>query len=76
MFYVSLLRLYSGGTTLGPPDPIMTAGEEEEYQVESILMDCWQEQAMEYLVHWYTYDKAEDSWVSEQDFVYAQQISQ
>ena len=64
VFHVSLFQPYSeGGTTLGPPDPIVTAGEEEEYEVESILMalpvaGC---SAMEYLVDWYSYDEEEDS---------------
>ena len=31
---------------------------------------------MEYLVHWHGYDEAEDSWVSEQDLIHAQQILQ
>ena len=40
-FHVSLLQTYSaGGATLGPPDPIVTAGAEEEYEVESILRHC------------------------------------
>ena len=41
-FYIFLLQLYSvGGATLGPHDPIVSAGEEEEYKVESILRHCW-----------------------------------
>ena len=76
-FYVSLLQQYSAGdTTLGPPDLIVTACEEEEYEVESILTYRWPGQVTEYWVHWRSYDEAEDSWVSEQDLVYAQQILQ
>ena len=61
---------------MGPPDHIMTAGAEKEYEVESILRYYQQGSAMEYLVQWHGYDKAEDSWVSEQDLIYAQQILQ
>ena len=76
-FHVSLLQLYSaGGTTLDPLDPIVTAGEEEEYEVESILMHCQCWSVMEYLVHWHGYNKAEDSWVPKQDLIHAQQILQ
>ena len=61
---------------MGPPDPLVTANEEEEYKVESILRHRWQGLAIEYLVPWYSYDEVEDSWVSEQDFVHAHYISQ
>ena len=63
---------------MGPLDPIVTAGKDEEYEVESFFffMHCQREQAMKYLVHWCGYDKAENSCISEQDFVYAQQILQ
>ena len=48
-FHISLLQLYSaGGATLGPPDPIVTAGEEEEYEVESILRHCRRGRVIEY----------------------------
>ena len=57
---------------MGPLDPFVTAGEEEEYKVESILRHCWRGWAMEYLVPRYSYDETEDSWVVEQDLVYAQ----
>ena len=71
-FHVSLLRLYSaGGSTLGPPDPIVTAGAEEEYKLESILRHHRWGQVMEYLVHWCSYNKVEDSWVSEKDIIHA-----
>ena len=74
-FHVSILQLYpAGGATLGPPDPIVTSGSEEEYEVESILKHHQRRQAMEYLVQWHSYNKAEDSWISEQDLIYAQQI--
>ena len=56
---------------MGPPDPIVTAGEEEEYEVESILRHRWGGPVTEYLVHWRGYDKAEDSWVLEQDLIHA-----
>ena len=40
-FHVSLLQPYSGGgATLGPLDPIVTTGKEEEYKVENILRHC------------------------------------
>ena len=43
-FYISLLQMYPvGGATLGPLDPIVTAGAEEEYGVESILRHRWWE---------------------------------
>ena len=75
--FISLLQLYlAGGATLGPPDPIVTAGEEEEYKVKSILRHRWWGQVMEYLVHYHGYDETEDSWVSEQDLIHAQQILQ
>ena len=61
---------------MGPPDSIVTAGAEEEYELESILRHCWQGQVMEYLVHLHGFDEAEDSWVSEQDLIHAQQILQ
>ena len=52
-------------------DPIVTAGEEEEYEVESILRHHWQwGRVMEYLVHWHGYDEAKDSQVSEQDLIH------
>ena len=76
-FHVSLLQLYSAeGDTLGPTDSIKTAGVEEEYEVESILSHSQQGQVTEYLVHWYVYNKADYSWVSEQDLIHAQQILQ
>ena len=59
-----------------PLDPFVTAGAKEEYEVESILRHHQQGQTMEYLVHWHGYDKAEDSWVQEQDLIHAQQILQ
>ena len=61
---------------MGPPDSIVTAGEEEEYEVESILRHCWQGQVAEYLVHWHRYDETEDNWVSEQDLTNVPQILQ
>ena len=43
IFQVSLLQPYSaGGTTLGPLDPIVFVGAEEEYEVESMLR-YWQQ---------------------------------
>ena len=56
---------------MGPPDPFMTAGAEEEYEVESILRHQWQGRVMEYLVYWHSYNEAEDSWVLEQDLIHA-----
>ena len=71
-FHVSLLQPYSTvGATLGPIDPIVIAGEKEEYEAESLLQHHWQGQAMEYLVHWHGYDEAEHNWVSEQDLIHA-----
>ena len=71
-FHVFLLLLYSAvGSTLGPPDPIVTAGEEEEYEVKSILRTRQLGRVTEYLVHWCSYDEAEDSWFSEQDLIHA-----
>ena len=71
-FHVFLLQLYSaGGATLGPPDPFVTSGAEEEYEVDSILRHHWWGQLIEYLVHWHGYDEAEDSWVSEKDLINA-----
>ena len=61
---------------MGPPDPIVTAGDKEEYEVEGILRHCWQGRVTEHLVHWHGYDEAEDSWVQEQDLIPAQKISQ
>ena len=61
---------------MGPPDPTVTAGEEEEYEVESILRYHRRGQVTEYLVHWYGYNEAEDNWVQEQDLIHAQQILQ
>ena len=61
---------------LNPPDPIVTAGSEEECEVESILGNRWWGRVMENLVHWHGYDDTEDSWVSEQDLINAQQILQ
>ena len=76
IFHVSLLLPYAGGTTLCPPDPIVTAGAEEEYEVESILRHCWQGQVTEYLVYWRGYNEAKDSWVQEQDLIHTQQFLQ
>ena len=74
-FHISLLQSYSiGGATLGPPDPILTAGEEEEYKLESILKHQRHGQATEYLVHGYSYDEAENIWVSEQDLVHPYKV--
>ena len=71
-FHVSPLKPHSArGATLGPPDPIVTAGEEEEYEVESILRHYWWVRVIEYLIHWHGYDEAKDSWVSERDLVHA-----
>ena len=61
---------------MGPSDPIVTAGEEEEYEVEIILRHCQWGQVTEYLVHWHGYDEAEDNWVQEQDLIHTQQILQ
>ena len=61
---------------MGPPDPIVAAGAEEEYGMESILWHRQRGQVMECLVHWRGYDEAEDSWVSEQDLIHAQKIPQ
>ena len=61
---------------MGPPNPIETASKEEEYEVESILRHHQWGRVMEYLVHWCSYDEAEDSWVSEQDLIHGQQILQ
>ena len=44
--------------------------------MESILRHGWLGQVMEYLVHWYVYDEAEDGWVPEQELIHAQQILQ
>ena len=45
MFIQLFISLYCDhkqqGATLGPPNPIVTAGEEEEYEVGSILRHCW-----------------------------------
>ena len=77
IFYVFLLKPYSaGGATLGHPDPIVIAGQEEEYEVESILRHRWWGRTMEYLVHWHGYNGTEDSWMSEQNLIHAQQILQ
>ena len=71
-FHVSLLQPYSaGGATLGPPDPIVTAGTKDEYEVESILRHCRRGQVTEYLVHWCGSNEAEDSKISERDLIYA-----
>ena len=76
-FHVSLLQPHSaGGATLGPHDSIVTAGEEEEYEVKSILRHRWRGRVTEYLVHWHGYNEVEDSWVQEQDLIHAQQILQ
>ena len=76
-FHISLLQLYStGAAILGPPNPIVIAVKEEEYEVESFLRHRWWGQVMENLVHWHSYDKAGDSWASEQDLIHAQQILQ
>ena len=48
---------------MGPLDPIVTSGEEEEYKVESMVRHHWQGQVMEYLVHWRGCDETKDSWV-------------
>ena len=61
---------------MGPPDLIVTAGAEEEYEVESILRHRRWGQVIEYLLYWRSYNKAKDNWVSEKDFIHAQQILQ
>ena len=72
-FYVSLLQPYlAGGAFLGPFDPIVTSGKEEEYEVESILRHLQWGQAIKCLLHCCGYDEAEDNWVSEQDHIHAQ----
>ena len=72
-FHISLLQLFSvGGATLGLPDSIVTSSEEEEHEVESILRHRQGGQKAECLVHWHGYNKAEDSWVLEQDHIHAQ----
>ena len=74
IFYISLLQWYSAkGTTLGSPDPIVIAGAEEQYKVESILRNHQWGQVIEYLLHSHGYDKAEVNWVQEQDLIHAQQ---
>ena len=41
-FHISLLQLYlAKGASLGPPDPIVTVGAEEKYEVESFLKHRW-----------------------------------
>ena len=57
---------------MGPSDSIVTAGEEEEYEVESILRHCQWGRVKEYLAHWCSYNETEDSWVSNQDLIHAQ----
>ena len=64
----------SGSATLGPLDPIITADVDKEYEVEHILKHHRWGQVMEYLVHWHSYNEAEDSWVLEQDLIHAHQI--
>ena len=61
---------------MGPPDPIVTASQQEEYEVEDILRHRRWWQTMKYLVHWCGYDDTEDSWVLEQDLIHTQQILQ
>ena len=61
---------------MGPLNPIVTAGDKEECELESILKHRWQQQVMGYIVHCYGYDEAEDNWVSEQDLIHAHQILQ
>ena len=61
---------------MGPPEPIVITGAEEEYEVESILRYYWWGQMTEYLVHWYGCNKAEYIWVLEQDFIHTTQVLQ
>ena len=59
-----------------PLNPIVITGEEDKHEVERILRHCQRGWAMEYLVYWHGCNEIEDSWVSEQDLVHAQQILQ
>ena len=57
-FYISLLQLYSArGATLGLLDSIVTASEEEENEVKSILRHRQGGCVIECLLHWCGYDE-------------------
>jgi hypothetical protein len=77
VFHSSLLEPFRANTLPSrqlppPPEPILSAQGELEYEVEEILQSRWRgrgrAQHLEYFVHWKGYPIEERSWVHTSDF--------
>src|SRR5258708_39608341 len=58
-----------------PLPPVITANDEEEYEIERILNSRRKgPYKVEYLVHWKNYSPEEDSWINSSDMEHAQEL--
>jgi hypothetical protein len=80
VFHNSLLKPYYKTREHGPnhekPAPEIVNGEEEHYEIESILMarPTRNRKSTQYLIKWKGYPASENSWLPEKELTHAKEL--